>query len=123
MEISQERNEPIPGLLYEANVRVPAPHERTDNFASNTVPDSRTLNELSCGNAVESQPNQANLVLVENGVNEGEDEDLNTSEESSVKLGLGDFVFYSVLVARACLFDVSSMIAAFVSILMVSGSY
>ncbi|RHY57721.1 hypothetical protein DYB34_013257, partial [Aphanomyces astaci] len=41
---------------------------------------------------------------------------------NTIKLGLGDFVFYSVLVSRAALFDVSAMFACLVSILMGLGS-
>ncbi|KAH9127393.1 hypothetical protein AeMF1_002292 [Aphanomyces euteiches] len=46
------------------------------------------------------------------GVDNAEDED------NTIKLGLGDFVFYSVLVSRAAVFDVSAMWACLVSILM-----
>lgn len=40
-------------------------------------------------------------------------------EESTIKLGLGDFVFYSVLVSRAAKYDFSAMIGCLVTILMV----
>lgn len=42
--------------------------------------------------------------------------------DRSIKLGLGDFVFYSVLVSRAALFDVSTMAACFVAVIMGLGS-
>jgi presenilin 1 len=50
---------------------------------------------------------------------EGEEEE---PHDRSIKLGLGDFVFYSVLVSRAALFDVSTMAACFVSVIMGLGS-
>lgn len=39
-------------------------------------------------------------------------------QDRSIKLGLGDFVFYSVLVSRAALFDVATMCATFVSVIV-----
>lgn len=47
---------------------------------------------------------------------DGDDEE--EEEDRSIKLGLGDFVFYSVLVSRAALYDVSTMAACFVSVVM-----
>ena len=44
----------------------------------------------------------------------------NYVEENTIKLGLGDFVFYSVLVSRAAQYDFSTMVACLVTILMVS---
>lgn len=49
---------------------------------------------------------------------EEEEEEEESPGERSIKLGLGDFVFYSVLVSRAALFDVATMVACFVSIIM-----
>jgi hypothetical protein len=40
-------------------------------------------------------------------------------ENNTIKLGLGDFVFYSVLVSRAAMFDISAMWGCVVAILMV----
>ncbi|CAI5703043.1 unnamed protein product [Peronospora effusa] len=38
--------------------------------------------------------------------------------DETIKLGLGDFVFYSVLVSRAAMYDFSAMIGCLVSVLM-----
>lgn len=38
--------------------------------------------------------------------------------DSNIKLGLGDFVFYSVLVSRAALFDVTTVAMCFVGVLL-----
>jgi len=43
-------------------------------------------------------------------------------EADDVKLGLGDFVFYSVLIGRAMLHDVTTVVTCFVAILMGLGT-
>lgn len=45
---------------------------------------------------------------------------VDSEEDDTIKLGLGDFVFYSVLVSRAAKYDFSAMIACLISILVVS---
>lgn len=39
-------------------------------------------------------------------------------DPNTIKLGIGDFVFYSVLVAQAARFDASSLIACFVCVVL-----
>lgn len=46
----------------------------------------------------------------------GEEEE-EEEEDRSIKLGLGDFVFYSVLVSRAALYDISTFAACFIAVL------
>lgn len=70
------------------------------------------------------EPSAMDAVAAQNtavGANEDamEEEDADDDGgERSIKLGLGDFVFYSVLVSRAALYDTSTFAACFVSVLM-----
>jgi len=49
---------------------------------------------------------------------EGEGEEEEEDKDRSISLGLGDLVFYSVLVSRAALFDVSTMAACFIAVIV-----
>lgn len=54
------------------------------------------------------------VIRVYNNTGDAQDED------RTIKLGLGDFIFYSVLVARAATHGIPTFLACFVSILVVS---
>lgn len=59
----------------------------------------------------------AGVVAAPEGDNDDEEE-FELVGDRSIKLGLGDFVFYSVLVARAALFDMSTFAATFVAVIL-----
>jgi len=71
VETAQQRQEPIPALLYNASVYL-----------------------MMADQEEEQQP-----------------------KRKGVKLGLGDFVFYSVLIGRAALFDMITVFSCFVAII------
>ena len=118
VNLMQERGpaQPLPGLLYEANVdedaeegegggRAGGPHRGEGTFV--------TESPLTIGAptaSLNAPPHSAAQGAVE--------EEEGVEEPRSIKLGLGDFVFYSVLVSRAALFDASSLAACFVTVLL-----
>jgi len=75
VETAQQRQEPIPALLYNASV----------------------------------------FFLMADG--QQPEEQASSSRRKGVKLGLGDFIFYSVLIGRAALFDMITVFSCFVGII------
>lgn len=125
--LMQEYNEPMPGLLYEAEL----PSE--DNGTPTVIPPATSLNQ-SASSAQEmrslgQQQRQDTAVVQGAGVENGtaptsvhtptEETEIQAFGEAdrSIKLGLGDFVFYSVLVSKAALYDFATCAICFLVIL------
>lgn len=87
VNISQERQETIPALLYNGSIMFMMVNPEEQN-------------------------------IQENNQNEQNAEQIEVEEPQSrgIKLGLGDFVFYSVLVGRAALFDMITVFTCFIAV-------
>jgi Presenilin len=105
VELAQERNETIPALLYNSGsvffMGITSSEEEEEEEEEEELNDDEE-EELESRIEIE----QVDHAMVPDG-----------QERRSVKLGLGDFVFYSVLVGRASMDDVVTIFTCFVGVI------
>eukprot|EP01133_Synstelium_polycarpum_P016844 gene16844-20028_t len=130
VETAQERNETIPALIYNANFDAPVrpnvpsrPQQQQATSPASAVVAEHSIddeNEFASPVASLQQPITSNNS--DRAVSNDNDEEIVVEEDGqekkkSLKLGLGDFVFYSVLMGRAALFDMSTVFTCYVAII------
>jgi presenilin 1 len=135
VETAQERNENIPALLYNTIITLmastptngtngvpPFGHDEDEDDGLVAAPSHVPL-DLDGDEDHRDHENENGETNGEdiNGEHEGDERRVETfeieEERSGVKLGLGDFIFYSVLVGRAALFDMLTVFTSFVGII------
>ncbi|EGG18003.1 presenilin family protein [Cavenderia fasciculata] len=121
VETAQERNETIPALIYNANFDPPPNRVQSPRSTNKSSSNSNNENEpLIEGDSDQQQDGDQPQQSQQQDGQEGQEEDIEIEEvgeqRRSLKLGLGDFVFYSVLLGRAALFDMSTVFTCFVAI-------
>mmetsp|Transcript_28460 Transcript_28460/g.36942 ORF Transcript_28460/g.36942 Transcript_28460/m.36942 type:complete len:432 (+) Transcript_28460:180-1475(+) len=115
VNLMQEYQEPMPGLLYEAELPATPQLEgsqRKQLQRQGSQENMETGRQQTPSSYPSPQPHpqhelQARVV----------DEEYDEDEDRSIKLGLGDFVFYSVLVSKAALYGFTTCAACFLVIL------
>ncbi|KAF8381609.1 sel-12 [Pristionchus pacificus] len=148
VKMSQERNEPIfPALIYSSGILLPytimlrkLAGKSNEEVEGGAKGEEEAASGVSCG---ESRQNRSRVgpssdeekgtrekagcdekvVVIRSGASqspEDYEEEEEEEEESGVKLGLGDFIFYSVLVGMAVKHsaDWNTLVACYVAILM-----
>jgi len=109
VNLMQEYKEPMPGLLYEAELRPSTSSSQHMRGASSTPAREAKEQQLliETPEQPEASPSRHSAIAYE------EDED----DDRTIKLGLGDFVFYSVLVSKAAMFGFVTCVSCFVVII------
>lgn len=108
LEAAEERNEPLPGFIYDSDSggqqRLAVPRRQ---------PDLAPPSEQPVAAAPRAPPTR------EHAVDEEEDDPFLSADPSRFfKLGLGDFIFYSLLVGRAATWSFVAWIACYVAVML-----
>ncbi|XP_029179983.2 presenilin-1-like [Acropora millepora] len=116
VQTAQERDEPLfPSLIYSSTMMWTIGMADRDNSQDSKEAGVESTNE-NAGHAVRALGNHGEEEEQESG---NDPQQVAEEEEKGVKLGLGDFIFYSVLVGKASSYkDWNTTIACFVAILI-----
>ena len=120
MKHVEENETQLTGMLYEADIPASALQRQ---FIQQPAHNKEQQQAISISESTPLKVEHFSQVThLDDETVELDLEPLRHSPNNTIKLGLGDFVFYSVLVSRAAMFQFSTMMACLVTILVVSSS-
>lgn len=124
VNLVHEKGTPLPGLLFQADI-VDAHGGKSTSTASASEHEAKQSARGAAqvapvnSDAHAAQHKKLDLVSDDEQRDNGDDSEC---EDKTIKLGLGDFIFYSVLVARAATHGMSVFAPCFLCILIVRGA-
>lgn len=128
VDLVHEKGTPLPGLLYQADIVEAhtnsspdtAPKSSSDRCAKNPAKPTHTeapggLTKLNVASDCSVQAKAVGCRHLDGDICKDDEDD----DDRTIKLGLGDFIFYSVLVARAATHGMAVFASCFLCILVV----